>query len=75
MPPEKRVPRIAIVTGASRRRGIGAAVCHALAQAGMDIFFTYWSPFDAETYSDAQEAEPDQLQTQSKQWADVAPRS
>ncbi len=29
--------RIAIVTGASRRRGIGAAVCRALAQAGSDI--------------------------------------
>ena len=39
--------RIAVVTGASRQKGIGAAICRALAQAGADIFFTYWSPYDA----------------------------
>lgn len=38
--------RIAIVTGASRRRGIGTAICRALAAAGCDIFFTHWSPYD-----------------------------
>jgi 3-oxoacyl-[acyl-carrier protein] reductase len=38
--------RIAIVTGASRRIGIGAAICRALAANGADIFFTYWSAFD-----------------------------
>lgn len=38
--------RIAIVTGASRRRGIGAAICRALAANGADIFFTHWSAFD-----------------------------
>ena len=30
--------RLAIVTGASRRQGIGAAVCLALAQAGIITF-------------------------------------
>src|SRR5260370_34779720 len=39
--------RIAIVTGASRRRGIGAAVCRALAGDGADIFFTHWRSFDS----------------------------
>ena len=39
--------RLAIVTGASRRRGIGTAVCLALAQTGIDIFFTHWSPYDS----------------------------
>jgi 3-oxoacyl-[acyl-carrier protein] reductase len=39
--------RIAIVTGASRRRGIGAAVCRALAADGAVIFFTYWRSFDS----------------------------
>jgi 3-oxoacyl-[acyl-carrier protein] reductase len=39
--------RVAIVTGASRRIGIGAAVCRALAAHGADIFFTYWRPFDS----------------------------
>lgn len=36
----------AIVTGASRANGIGAAVCLSLAEAGAEIFFTHWSPFD-----------------------------
>ena len=37
---------VALVTGASRRRGIGMAICHALAGKGADIFFTHWVPFD-----------------------------
>jgi 3-oxoacyl-[acyl-carrier protein] reductase len=39
--------RIALVTGASRKIGIGAAVCRALAAKGMDVAFTHWSPYDA----------------------------
>jgi 3-oxoacyl-[acyl-carrier protein] reductase len=38
--------RIAIVTGASRRMGIGTAICQALAKEGADIFFTYWKAYD-----------------------------
>lgn len=38
--------KIAIVTGASRRIGIGTAICRSLAKAGADIFFTYWQPYD-----------------------------
>ncbi len=38
--------RIAIVTGASRRRGIGAAICRALANHGADILFTHWQAYD-----------------------------
>ncbi|RDI41088.1 SDR family oxidoreductase [Falsibacillus pallidus] len=38
--------KIAIVTGASRANGIGAAVCMSLAEAGADVFFTRWTPFD-----------------------------
>ncbi len=56
--------RIAIVTGASRRLGIGVAVCQALAQAGSDIFFTHWSPYDQRMPWGAEEAEPDDLQRQ-----------
>ncbi|PGZ98630.1 3-ketoacyl-ACP reductase [Bacillus pseudomycoides] len=40
--------KIAIVTGATRLHGIGAAVCKELAQRGIDIFFTYWSYYDKE---------------------------
>ncbi|GAC1378176.1 MAG: SDR family oxidoreductase [Ktedonobacteraceae bacterium] len=39
--------RIAIVTGASRRQGIGTAICRALAAMEIDIFFTHWSAYDA----------------------------
>lgn len=38
--------KIAIVTGASRLKGIGAAICRELAQTGYHIFFTYWTEYD-----------------------------
>ncbi len=52
---------IAIVTGASRRRGIGSAVCRALAADGVDIFFTYWRPYDRTMPWGADEDEPTRL--------------
>ena len=39
-------PRIALITGASRRIGIGTAICRALATQGIDVAFTYWHPYD-----------------------------
>lgn len=39
--------KIAIVTGASRRQGIGAAVCRALAAQGVHLLFTTWQPYDS----------------------------
>src|SRR3954447_18913629 len=56
--------RVAIVTGASRRLGIGAAICQALARAGNDIFFTHWSPYDDKMAWGAEEDTPDHLQAQ-----------
>ncbi|EOP48923.1 hypothetical protein IKQ_05297 [Bacillus cereus VDM053] len=38
--------KIAVVTGVSRSTGIGTAICLSLADAGADIFFTHWTPFD-----------------------------
>lgn len=35
--------RIAVVTGVSHSRGIGAATCKRLAFLGADVFFTYWN--------------------------------
>ena len=38
--------KIAIVTGVSRLKGIGRAICNELAKKGIDIFFTYWQEYD-----------------------------
>lgn len=38
--------KIAIVTGASRLNGIGAAICRELAENGCHVFFTYWREYD-----------------------------
>ncbi|OAB28375.1 oxidoreductase [Paenibacillus macquariensis subsp. defensor] len=54
--------RIAIVTGASRLNGIGAAICKALASKGMDIYFTYWTPYDSEMSWGISPNEPQLLQ-------------
>jgi len=61
MPLLQPIRRIAIVTGASRRVGIGAAVCRAFAQAGDDIFFTYWSSYDRRIPWGEEESEPGEL--------------
>lgn len=39
--------RVAIVTGVSRRAGIGAAIARALAEAGARVMITYYRPYDA----------------------------
>src|SRR5437868_15479891 len=64
MPSENPPTRIAIVTGASRRRGIGAAVCRGLAKAGVDVCFTHWSVYDRAMDWGAEEDAPDELQSQ-----------
>ncbi|MGD7006774.1 SDR family oxidoreductase [Metabacillus sp. 84] len=50
--------RIAIVTGASRLNGIGAAIARELAEAGCDLFITSWTPFDRDVYQNSREGEP-----------------
>jgi 3-oxoacyl-[acyl-carrier protein] reductase len=39
--------QVALVTGATRRQGIGAAICRALAAQGADVAFSHWRPYDA----------------------------
>lgn len=50
--------KIAVVTGASRSTGIGTAICLSLADAGADIFFTHWTPFDKVEGNGAEEYWP-----------------
>jgi 3-oxoacyl-[acyl-carrier protein] reductase len=53
------VSKVALVTGVSRRAGIGAAIARAFAGAGADVFTTYYRPYDElmPWGSDAGEAE------------------
>lgn len=53
--------KVAIITGAGRRGGIGAAICRALAERGADVFFTYWKDYDREMPWDPDENGPESL--------------
>lgn len=43
--------RVGVVTGASRRQGIGAAICRELAARGADVLFTHWRAYDRDAGS------------------------
>lgn len=58
--------RIAIVTGVSRLKGIGRAICLALAKKEVDIFFTYWTPYDNEMPWKVKASEPETIQGEIK---------
>jgi 3-oxoacyl-[acyl-carrier protein] reductase len=53
--------RVAVVTGVGRRRGIGSAVCRALAARGADVVLSYWTAYDRGMPWDADEEEPARL--------------
>jgi len=59
--------RIAIVTGASRQAGLGAAICKRLAEDGVDVFFTYWTAYDRSMPWSVDTAEQDLLLQQLEQ--------
>jgi 3-oxoacyl-[acyl-carrier protein] reductase len=48
---------VALVTGVGRKRGIGSAVCRALASRGADVVFSYWRAYDREMSWTADEGE------------------
>ncbi|KRF53553.1 SDR family oxidoreductase [Priestia megaterium] len=43
---KRLINKIAVVTGASRAKGIGTEICRELAREGADVFFTHWSKYD-----------------------------
>jgi len=51
----------ALVTGVSRKAGIGAAIARQLAQAGIDVCITYFRPYDHESHLAGDPDEPQQL--------------
>jgi 3-oxoacyl-[acyl-carrier protein] reductase len=53
--------KTAIVTGASRLNGIGAAVCVELAKRGANIFFTTWGTYDTTMHTGDHTNDPEQL--------------
>ena len=53
--------RVALVTGVGRRRGIGSAVCRALAARGADVVFSYWKAYDRAAPMASDEDEPEVL--------------
>jgi 3-oxoacyl-[acyl-carrier protein] reductase len=53
--------RVALVTGVGRRRGIGSAVCLALASRGADVVLSYWKAYDREMPWGSDEDEPEAL--------------
>jgi 3-oxoacyl-[acyl-carrier protein] reductase len=58
--------KIAIVTGVSRLKGIGYAICRALAKKNFDIFFTYWTNYDNQMPWKVGADEPDLILSQIK---------
>ena len=52
---------VAVVTGVSRRQGIGAAIVRQLAAAGVSVLATGWQAFDASVDTGIDEAGPASL--------------
>ncbi len=59
--------RIALVTGVSRHKGLGKAICLELAGRDMDIFFTYWTAYDNAMPWKVAAEEPQQIQAEIEQ--------
>ncbi len=53
--------RVALVTGVGRRRGIGSAICRALAARGADVVLSYWKAYDRSAPWATDEDEPEAL--------------
>ncbi len=61
MQPYSLANKVALVTGASRAIGIGAAIARELARGGADIFITHYCPYDAAQPWGSQPGEPQAL--------------
>ena len=77
MSPENGARLCALVTGASWRKGIGAAMALALARDGWDVAATFWRPYDERMPWGSDPADVpwlrDQLEAHGGLTKDVAP--
>ncbi len=55
--------KIALVTGVSRQKGIGRAICLELAKQQFDVFFTYWTAYDNQMPWKVKPEEPELIQS------------
>jgi len=60
--------KIAIVTGVSRLKGIGHAICIELAKKNFDIFFTYWTNYDKQMPWGIFDNEPDIIENEIREF-------
>ena len=60
--------KIAIVTGVSRLKGIGRAICCELAKREFDIFLTYWTEYDNQMPWKVNANEPELIQQEIKEF-------
>jgi len=53
--------KVALVTGVTRRQGIGAAIALELARAGADVCTAYYRPYDREMPWGVEDTEPEDM--------------
>jgi len=59
--------KVALVTGVTRRDGIGAAIALALARAGADVCTSYYRPYNRTRPWNVKDSEPEQILTELRQ--------
>ena len=60
--------KVALITGVSRKQGLGAAIALELAQAGADIFTTFYRPYDVTMPWGSNISEAEEILGQLRAW-------
>lgn len=65
---KKLTGKVAIVTGASRKKGIGFAIAQVLVQNGADVFLTYFLPYDIKIHQENNTREVKEILTELRKY-------